>query len=91
MFNVLENNTYLQDMHFPNKFSLVVKTEKCCKYLRDLPSVILINYMPQNQSGNTVFNAVVKNNIVLFKDFFINFSAFVIDNTQTHTLFVSFF
>lgn len=23
MLNVLENNIYLQDMHFPNKFSLV--------------------------------------------------------------------
>lgn len=81
MFNVLENNIYLQDIHFPNKFSLVVKTEKCCKYLRDLHSVILINYMPQNQSGNTVFNAVVKNNIILFKDFFYQLFCFC----DTHT------
>lgn len=26
MLNVLENSIYLQDMHFPSKFSLVVKT-----------------------------------------------------------------
>lgn len=28
MFNVLENSIYLQDMHFPNKFSLVMKTSR---------------------------------------------------------------
>lgn len=27
-FNVLENSIYLQDMHFPNKFSLVMKTSR---------------------------------------------------------------
>lgn len=36
MFNMLGNNIYLQDMHFPNKFSLIEKTEKYRKYLRDL-------------------------------------------------------
>lgn len=28
MLNVLENSIYLQDAHFPNKFSLVMKTSR---------------------------------------------------------------
>lgn len=28
MFNVLEYSVYVQDMHFPNTFSLVMKTSR---------------------------------------------------------------
>lgn len=68
MFNVLENSIYLQDMHFPNKFRLVKTAEDCLEFLRDLDPGILINCIPNNLNGNTVFNAVVNNNIVSFKD-----------------------
>ena len=68
MFNVLENSIYLQGMHFPNKFWLVKTAEDCVEFLRDLDPGILINCVPNNLNGNTVFNAVVNNNIVSFKD-----------------------
>lgn len=68
MFNVLENNTDLQDLGFSNKFSSAGKIKGArCEYRC---SVIPMNYVPNNQSGNTAFNAVVNNNIVSLKGVF---------------------